>query len=54
MKITIESTTKTVRLDGIEARIWEGATESGIPVFCFIALVGVSESADCKKFEKEL
>lgn len=40
MRITIESTTKIVMLsDGsgeIQARVWEGVTESGIPVHCFI------------------
>lgn len=45
MKITLESTTRTVRLrlDGtpheVPARIWQGATESGIPVFAFITRI---------------
>jgi hypothetical protein len=40
LKITIESTSKLVTfvVDGkpVPARIWEGQTESGIPVHCFI------------------
>jgi hypothetical protein len=55
MKITIESTTKVVELNGgIPARIWEGQTESGIPIHCFITRVGVAEDQDCTQFEREL
>ena len=40
MKIQIESTSKIVELqvDGknIPASVWEGQTESGVPVHCFI------------------
>lgn len=42
MKISLESTTKIVHLaadrggPSIEARVWEGVTETGIPVHCFI------------------
>lgn len=43
MKITIESTTKIVsmRIDGAEvpARVWQGETESGIPVQCFVTRI---------------
>lgn len=39
MKITIESTTKIVELNGVPARIWEGTTESGIKVHCFITRI---------------
>lgn len=43
MKITIESTSKIVTLisDGKEvaARVWQGETESGIPVQCFITRI---------------
>ena len=58
MKITIESTTKTVELvigaATVPARIWEGQTESGIPVHCFITRVAVHESLDVSQFEREL
>jgi len=41
MKITITSTTKLVHMtdqagQGMQARIWEGATDTGIPVICYI------------------
>lgn len=43
MKITIESTSKIVEIQTntgkIPARIWQGSTESGVPVQCFISLV---------------
>lgn len=50
MKITIESTSKIVTLkrdklsDGVQARIWEGETESGIKVHCFISRVAIDEN----------
>ena len=44
MKIIIENTDKIVELDGegfrgVPARIWEGETESGVPVTCFITRI---------------
>ncbi len=43
MKITIESTAKIVTLiqgkSEIAARIWQGHTESGIPVLCFVTRI---------------
>lgn len=57
MKITIESTDKIVQLNGVPARIWEGRTEAGIPLHCYVARVAVAEglpSADYVQFETEL
>lgn len=53
MKIQLESTTKIVNLDGVDCRVWEGVTESGIPVHCFIALIA-SNSRDQRQFAYEL
>lgn len=43
MKITIESTEKTVLLatdtGDIPARLWQGKTDSGVPVICFITRI---------------
>lgn len=43
MKITIESTTKIVEFEiggaTVPARIWEGVTEAGIPVHCFVTRI---------------
>lgn len=54
MKITIESTNKIVELNGVPARVWEGHTESGIPLHCFITRVSVKDTEDTTQFEKEL
>ncbi len=54
MKITIESTTKIVRLNGVPARIWEGETDSGIPIHCFITRVAVHNDLNHEQFEREL
>jgi hypothetical protein len=39
VKITIENTDKIVDLNGVPARIWEGTTESGVPVTCFVTRI---------------
>lgn len=45
MKITIESTTKIVTLEdrfsraSMQARVWQGQTESGIPVQVFVTRI---------------
>ena len=54
MKMTIESTTKMVELNGVPARIWEGETESGIKVHCFITRIGVDLDSDQSQFQREL
>jgi hypothetical protein len=54
MKITIESTTKIVELNGVPARVWEGHTESGIPVHCFVTRIAVNKNSDATQFMKEL
>ncbi len=54
MKLIIESTTKMVELNGVPARLWEGHTESGIEVHCFITRVAAHKDADLRQFEREL
>jgi hypothetical protein len=61
MKLIIESTTKTVelRVNGadVPARIWEGHTESGVPVHVYITRVAVAEGlalTQYAEFEREL
>ena len=54
MKITIESTTKIVHMNGVPCRIWEGTTATGIPVHCYITLVAVPKDQDPAQFEREL
>jgi len=54
VKVTLESTTKVVHVDGVPARIWEGQTESGIAVHAFITRIAVHKDADASQFEREL
>ncbi len=54
MKVTIESTSKVVELDNVPARVWEGQTESGIAVHCYITRISVASEEDTEQFEQEL
>lgn len=68
MKITIESTQKIVSLEvregahgiSMPARIWEGQTETGIPVHCFVTRIAPTvedipeNKAKFVEFEREL
>ena len=55
MKITLTSTTKLVTLDGVVlARVWEGETDSGIPVHAFITRLAVERAQDTTEFDREI
>ncbi len=57
MKMTLESTSKIVELNGVPARIWEGCTESEIPVIAFVTRVATAEGQPPEvyaEFEREL
>ena len=57
MRMTLENTSKIVELNGVPARIWEGCTESGIPVVAFVTRVAVAEGQAAEayaEFEREL
>jgi hypothetical protein len=54
MKITIESTTKIVNANGIDCRVWEGTTASGVKVECLIPRIAVRNGQDTAQFEAEL
>jgi hypothetical protein len=55
MKIIIESTSKIVWLNGIQARIWEGETDSAIKIHCFITRVAIDKDEPrVEQFETEL
>ena len=54
MKITVESTSKVVTLNGVPARVWEGHTEEGIPIHCFITRVAVARDQNATRFEVDL
>ena len=56
MKITIEHTEKIVYLGKVPARIWEGHSEGGAPVLCFITLISpqTHDPEVNAQFEREL
>ena len=43
MKVTIESTSSVTRIEieghKVPVRLWKGATESGVPVHCYVTLI---------------
>ena len=59
MKMTIESTRRFVEVregDGgpVKCRIWEGQSESGIPVVVLIPRIAVKSGNDTGDFDREL
>lgn len=55
MKIIIESTSKVIQFNGLPARVWEGFTESGIKVHCYITRVSIDKDEPrAEEFEREL
>ena len=54
MTITIHNTTTTTTVNGVPARVWEGYTDSGIPVVCLITRVAVPNGYPTEQFEREL
>lgn len=55
MKITIESTSHCVELNGVPARVWVGETESGIKLHCYVTRVAIDEEETRKEeFDREL
>ena len=38
----------------VPARVWEGHTESGIPVHCYVTRIAVENGLDHTEFEREL
>ena len=59
MKITIESTTKIVKIElshgqSVECRVWEGVSARGVKVQCLIPRIAVALGEDNSQFEAEL
>lgn len=58
MKLTIETTSRIVEIEingvKVPARIWEGKSESGIPVTCAITRVAVHKDQNQAEFLREL
>jgi hypothetical protein len=49
VKLIIESTDQTTRLDGTLCRLWRGKTEGGNPVDVFVMRVGSGDPAACRE-----
>ena len=54
MKITIESTSRIVNANGIDCRVWEGQTDSGIAIQALIPRIAALRDSDLSQFEAEL
>jgi hypothetical protein len=54
VKITLTNTTKTVQINGVPARLWEGTTEGGSKVLAFVTRLAVPNGEDASEFEREL
>lgn len=61
MKATIYSTSKIVIIkpgplaDGVPARVWEGMTQGGVKIQCYITRVAIDKNEkNVEQFEKEL
>lgn len=55
MTVTIHPTTKTVTINGLETRIWEGKTEGNdVPVFLFVARIATTPKENQAEFLEAL
>lgn len=54
MRVTLESTTRFITVNGVKARVWEGITEKGVRCYAAIALVAAHSEDDNKEFEQSL
>lgn len=53
MRITMESTTRIIDIGGgLQARVWEGHTESGTLVHVFVTRVAVSKDEPAEVHER--
>jgi len=54
MKLKIESTNLTTRIDGVKVRLWRGMTETGTPCNVFVHRIAVEMGADSTEFDRQL
>jgi hypothetical protein len=54
MKITVTSTTRTVTYKGVRARVWEGFTDGGMLIQCFIVRVRAHTEEARAEINREL
>lgn len=46
MKLDLQSTTRVVEVNGVPARVWQGQTDTGIPVTVLITRIAVAMADD--------
>ncbi len=54
MRATLESTSQIVHVNGVPARVWEGASEGGVPFTALVTRVAVRADCDSAEFERDL
>jgi hypothetical protein len=59
MKVTLESTSKIVQHslgcgESVEVRVWEGTTETGLPIRAFLTTIAPQDVEDLQRFDGEL
>lgn len=54
MRITLEPTSQFAEANGVRARVWQGTTESGVPLQALIMQVAVHKDHDQSQFLAEL
>lgn len=54
MRIMIESTTRIVNASGVDCRVWQGRTESGVPIQVLVPRIAALTTDDLSEFEREL
>ena len=52
--VTMEPTNTIVLVEGVEVRVWEGKTSTGIPVHCLVSHIAVKSVEDQVEFLKHL
>jgi hypothetical protein len=54
MKVTLQSTSRIVQVNGLPGRVWEGTTEGGVRCFAVITRIAAHKDADLIEFERAL
>jgi hypothetical protein len=54
MKLTIESTNITTRIDDVPVRLWEGVTPTGVRCKVFVHRIACDAMGDTAEFDKQL
>lgn len=54
MKVTLESTTRIITVNGIEMRVWEGETANGVKCHAYIPRIACEHTADSQEFDRDL